>query len=151
MNANQQIERFINYVNEASIPQIPRTAILYRNDGTPILATEVPLDPEVLRILSAKETSDYGILSVGELIQRSHASASLLAHIITITPKVRTLLSKAINLTGVPDGEILAVNYESPTEVEMRAYPVTRDAGAMRLTTFAITQRPKAYLRSYFL
>lgn len=151
MNAVTQIERFIKYLNEASVPTIPRTAVLYRNDGTPILATEVPLDTEVLRILDPKETSDYGILSIGELIQRSHASASLLAHIVTINPKVRRILSKSVDLTGLPDGEILAVNYESPTEVELRAYPVTRDAGAMRLTTFVITQKPKAYLRSYFL
>ena len=151
MDAVIQIERFIKYINEASIPTIPRTAVLYHRDGSPILATEVPLDTEVLRILTAKESSDYGILAIGELIQRSHASASLLAHLITITPKVRKLISGAIDLKGIPDGEILAINYESPTELELRAYPVSRDAGAMRLTTFVTTPKPKAYLRSYFV
>lgn len=150
MDAASQIERFIKYINEASIPTIPRTAVLYHRDGAPILATEVPLDTEVLRILTAKEASDYGILAVGELIQRSHASASLLAHIITVNPKVRKYISKALNLNGVPDGEILAINYESPTETELRAYPIARDAGAMRLTTFVTTNKPKPYLRSYF-
>jgi hypothetical protein len=151
MNAEQQIDRFVAYVNEAGLPAVPRTIVLYRYDGSPIAATEVPLDEEVIRILDAKEASDYALFTVRELIGRKHASSVLLAHMIRVSKKLRRAAVNRLNLDGVPDGHVLAVNYESHREADLRVYPITWDAGAIRLSNFIPTPKPPRYFTKVLL
>ena len=151
MTAQEQIDRFVTYVNEAGLPTVPRTIVLYRHDGRPMLAAEVPLDADVIRILDSQEASDYALTTVRGVITRLHASAVLLAHVIHVTKKLRHSTGKRLNLEGVPNGDVLAINYESHRETDLRVYPIATDAGAIRISTFVATINPPKYFHKFLL
>ena len=129
MNPADKFNRFLDFINEASLEHLPNTAILYRGDDSVIRSVEVHIDPELFSILSRKEQSALMDCVLQELIQRTHASSALFA-------------------TEGPG--VLALHYESATQGLSGVYQILRDGGAIRVKPVAPTPTASRF-KDFFL
>ena len=150
-DATLRMDRFAAYVDGANISEVPRTIVVYQADGKVITTAELPVDRDVMEILSLAEQSIYGTVIVREFISRMKASAVLLAHVLKLSPNLRKTLGQTTDLSAVTTAEVLLLHYESATAGEIRTYPVNRDGGAIRLGTYINANNPRRRFAKDFL